>query len=147
MDCMFIQYLNKAISSLTLLKTDGVLPYIDWAIKNGFGVLDVNIPMNTPNLQVSAHTSLFYSTDLIFGNAQDEEYGITERADEAQLQAQMTELMCYLWDNYLEGYESHDIVLMGVGYSYLGVKMLLTSRGQSPILPLSPSYFPFPKRD
>jgi hypothetical protein len=87
--------------------------------------------MNTRNLQVNSHTSLFYSTDLIFGNTQD---------DEAQLQAQMTELMCYLWDNYLEGYESHDVVLMGVGYSYLGVKMLLTSRGQFPI----PPSFPLP---
>lgn len=52
----------------------------------------------------------------------------------------MTELMCYLWDNYLEGYESHDVVLMGVGYSYFGVKMLLTSRGESstPSYPLTP---------
>lgn len=85
--------------------------------------------MNAPNLQVSLHTLAFHSTALIIGNVQDEEHGITARADEAQLQAQMTELICYLWDNYLEGYESHDIVLMGVGYSYLGVKMLLTSRG------------------
>ncbi len=36
--------------------------------------------------------------------------------------------MCYLWDNYLEGYASNDILLMGVGDSYLAVKLLLTSR-------------------
>jgi histone deacetylase 6 len=41
----------------------------------------------------------------------------------------MAELVCYLWDNYLEGYESNDIVIMGVGYSYLAIRMLLTSRG------------------
>jgi hypothetical protein len=57
----------------------------------------------------------------------------------------MTELICYLWDNYLEGYESHDVVLMGVGYSYFGVKMLLTSRGPSQTNPiLSPLFSPSP---
>ena len=42
--------------------------------------------------------------------------------------AQTKELLCYLWDNYLEGYSTNKIVLMGVGESYCGIKMLLTSR-------------------
>ena len=57
---------------------------------------------------------------------------MTERANEAELAQKINELVCYLWDNYLEGFESNDIVLMGVGYSYLGVKMLLTGRGERP---------------
>ena len=26
------------------LQADGMLPYIDWAVENGFGVIDINIP-------------------------------------------------------------------------------------------------------
>jgi histone deacetylase 6 len=65
-------------------------------------------------------------------HTQDDDQAITARANEAELGQKINELVCYLWDNYLEGYESTDIVLMGVGYSYLGVKMLLTSRGEPP---------------
>lgn len=61
----------------------------------------------------------------------EDESGFSERPGESGLQETMKELVCYLWDNYLEGYESNDIVLMGVGDSYLGIRMLLTSRGSS----------------
>jgi hypothetical protein len=61
MDCKYMSYLEKATSLLTFSKTDGVLPYIEWAVNHGFGVLDVNIPMNTPNLQVSMCTSVSHS--------------------------------------------------------------------------------------
>lgn len=44
----------------------------------------------------------------------------------------MRELVCYIWDNYLQLYDSApEIFLMGVGNAYLGVKMLLISRGES----------------
>jgi histone deacetylase 6 len=37
--------------------------------------------------------------------------------------------MCYIWDNYLQLYDSvEDIFLMGVGNAYLGIKMLLINR-------------------
>ncbi len=29
---------------LTACQNDGVLPYIDWAIEQGFGVIDINVP-------------------------------------------------------------------------------------------------------
>jgi len=89
--------------------TDGVMPYIDRAIANGFGVLDVNMPMHVASLE-------------------DGKPGFIERPTETELQEQTKELVCYLWDNYLEVAETYDIVLMGVGDSYLGVKMLLTNR-------------------
>jgi hypothetical protein len=88
---------------------DPVLPYIDWAITNGFGVLDVNIPSHlTDDNDISSYHP---------------------KMTEAELNNQMKDLFCYLWDNYLEGYASNYIVLMGVGDAYLGVKQLLTSRG------------------
>lgn len=42
----------------------------------------------------------------------------------------MKELMCFLWDNYLETHESDHIVLMGVGDSYSAVRELLVNRGK-----------------
>ncbi len=69
-----------------------------------------------------------YSHNSNKPSPQDDDQGINERVNEEELQQKITELVCYLWDNYLESYDSRDIVLMGVGYSYLGVKMLLTSR-------------------
>lgn len=52
----------------------------------------------------------------------------------------MRELVCYIWDNYLQLYDSvEEIFLMGVGNAYLGVKMLLISRGTFPLSPLLPS--------
>jgi histone deacetylase 6 len=54
------------------------------------------------------------------------------RTDENLLQQQLQDLMCYLWDNYLQIYEGmEDIFLIGVGSAYLGVKVLLISRGTS----------------
>ena len=44
-----------------------------------------------------------------------------------QLQAQ--ELMCYLWDNYIQLWDKADkIFFVGVGNAYIGIKLLLMSR-------------------
>jgi histone deacetylase 6 len=48
---------------------------------------------------------------------------------EPDIVQQSKELLCYLWDNYLQINESASITLMGVGDAYLGIKQLLTSRG------------------
>ena len=67
----------------------------------------------------------FHSTDT---QPQDTE-AFTPRADERAIQAQVQELMCYIWDNYLQLYDGvDDIFLMGVGNAYLGIKVLLINR-------------------
>ncbi|KAL2017287.1 hypothetical protein VTK56DRAFT_2356 [Thermocarpiscus australiensis] len=89
--------------------TDGVFRYIEWAISKEFGVIDINVP--------------HYIT-----HPEDTE-PFTPRADERTLQTQVQELMCYIWDNYLQLYDGvEDIFLMGVGAAYLGVKVLLINR-------------------
>lgn len=98
------------ITSHNVLYTDPVLQYVDWAVSAGFGILDVNIPS--------------------YPHGADESMGFKPKISEADLNEQAKNLLCYLWDNYLEGYRSHTIVLMGVGDAYLGVKQLLTSRGE-----------------
>jgi histone deacetylase 6 len=88
---------------------DGISPYIDWAVSNGFGVIDVNIPQ-----YISSPTD----TDPYM-----------PKSSEPVLGQQMKELLCYLWDNYFEVNTASSIFLMGVGDAYLGIKQLLTSRG------------------
>ncbi|KAK3372787.1 histone deacetylase A-like protein [Lasiosphaeria ovina] len=88
---------------------DGVVQYIDWAVSRGFSIMDINVP--------------HYIT-----HAEDTD-AFTPRMDERALQSQVQELMCYIWDNYLQLYDSvDDIILMGVGNAYLGVKVLLLNR-------------------
>ena len=56
----------------------------------------------------------------------------TPDLNEKQLEAQVQELMCYLWDNYLQLYDdAEELFIMGVGHAYIGVKMLLLNRGES----------------
>jgi histone deacetylase 6 len=49
----------------------------------------------------------------------------------------MKELMCYLWDNYLDLHDSEHVVLMGVGDSYSAVRELLVNRGKDSLFLLS----------
>lgn len=66
-----------------------------------------------------------------------EEEGFKEPPTEIVHRERMKELMCFLWDNYLEMHESEHIVLMGVGDSYIGVRELLVNRGKAASLSLS----------
>ncbi|KAI1759491.1 putative histone deacetylase A [Hypoxylon sp. FL1150] len=87
---------------------DGVTAYIEWAHKNDFGIIDANIP--------------HYIT-------RSEDYdAYIPRANERTLQRQIQELVCYIWDNYLQLYDVEELFIVGVGNAYLGVKILLTNR-------------------
>ncbi|KAK3954682.1 hypothetical protein QBC32DRAFT_76963 [Pseudoneurospora amorphoporcata] len=88
--------------------TDSIPQYIKWAIDRKIGVFDINIPQ--------------YIT-----HPEDTE-SFAPKVDERTQQAQIQELMCYIWDNYLQLYDVDDIFLMGVGNAYLGVKLLLINR-------------------
>jgi histone deacetylase 6 len=82
---------------------------VDWGSNNGFGIVDVNIP------QYITHPE-----DLD---------AFMPRATEKTLQQQIQELVCYIWDNYLQISDARELFLLGVGDAYLGVKVLLTNRG------------------
>jgi hypothetical protein len=103
-------------------QTDPLLPYIRRFIASGFGVVDVNMPVFAPQ----EPTGLAFPQNATSGSYLQKPTG---SALASLLERTTKELLCYLWDNYLEGYASNCIVLMGVGDSYLGVKQLLVSRG------------------
>lgn len=88
------------------------MSYIDWGLKNGFGVVDANI-----------HHYITHPEDLD---------AFMPRTPEKILQKQIEELVCYIWDNYLQLYDAEELFLLGIGDAYLGVKVLLTNRGTYP---------------
>ncbi|KAF2145942.1 uncharacterized protein K452DRAFT_220067 [Aplosporella prunicola CBS 121167] len=85
--------------------TDVTKTYVEWAVENHFGVIDVNIPK--------------YITDL------EGPAGYVE-ADDPDKRAHATkELASYLWENYIELGENTSIFFMGVGAAYAGIIDLL----------------------
>lgn len=54
--------------------------------------------------------------------------GSYPRPTVVELEIQMKDLICYIWDNFIELYASNNIIIMGVGDAYLAIKQLLTSR-------------------
>ncbi|KAK1761136.1 histone deacetylase clr3 [Echria macrotheca] len=101
--------LNNMVELHNSWMTDGVVQYIDWAVSKGFGVVDINVPHYISNPE---------DTDAYI-----------PRMDERAMQHQVQELVCYIWDNYLQLYDGvEDIILMGVGEAYLGIKLLLINR-------------------
>ncbi|TGJ80707.1 hypothetical protein E0Z10_g8063 [Xylaria hypoxylon] len=87
---------------------NGVMSYVDWGHENDFGIVDANIPHY-----------ITHPEDLD---------AFMPRATERSLQQQIQELVCYIWDNYLQLYDVEELFLLGIGDAYLGVKVLLTSR-------------------
>jgi histone deacetylase 6 len=88
---------------------DGVMSYVGWAVSQGYGVIDVNVPaMITP-----------FGEDA----ASQVEYSSTE-TDVARLEGER--LIRYLYTNYIEPNENTHIMLMGVGNSFHAIARLLT---------------------
>ncbi|KAL5588635.1 hypothetical protein FOBRF1_015163 [Fusarium oxysporum] len=100
--------IDRSVDPHNAWVVDGVTDYIDWAVDQKFGVMDVNIPA------------------YVTHDEESDSYvpGFKEKALTEQIQT----LVCYLWDNYLQLYDADHIFVMGVGNAYLGVKVLLINR-------------------
>ncbi|CAN8103481.1 unnamed protein product [Discula destructiva] len=98
--------LNNSIGSENSWVRDGTEKYIEWAHSKNFGIMDVNIPRHVPGDTVA----------------------FSPIGDEKRQEAEIKELICYLWDNYLQLWNSEHIMIMGVGNAYIGCKMLLLNR-------------------
>ncbi|KAK3633708.1 Histone deacetylase hda1 [Elasticomyces elasticus] len=73
--------------------TDIVKTYVDWAVKHDFAVIDVNLPKH------------------LTSDDDDAEHEDTDSVDFRTREA--TQLLTYLWDNYVEINESTHVFLMG----------------------------------
>ncbi|EOD53108.1 putative histone deacetylase protein [Neofusicoccum parvum UCRNP2] len=96
---------SKKINLHNIFVTDVTKTYVEWAVKNGFGVIDVNIPehITDPN-------------------------GLPEYADadSDDARALLTrELATYLWENYISLGENTHKFFIGVGAAYSGILDLM----------------------
>lgn len=91
------------------LQVDANRTYIEWAIQNGFAVIDMNIPRER----------------------------LPDGASEAQVQEaanrhrnRAREAICFVYDNYLDEHSTDNIILMGSGEAFAVVKELLVNRSK-----------------
>jgi len=74
--------------------------YIEWAIKNDYGVIDANVPQHVT--------------------------GLDDQNFDVQVHAQ--QLCCYLWDNYVGITDAKRVIIIGIGRAAGGVTHLLGVR-------------------
>ncbi|KAB2569649.1 Histone deacetylase HDA1 [Lasiodiplodia theobromae] len=96
---------SKKLNLHNIFVTDVTKTYVEWAVKNGFGVIDVNIPEHITDPNDSPE---FADADS------DDARGLLTR-----------ELATYLWDNYISLGENTHKFFMGVGAAYSGILDLL----------------------
>ncbi|KAG5518515.1 hypothetical protein PMAC_002911 [Pneumocystis sp. 'macacae'] len=98
-----IGYFEASVNKINLHNSfliDSLNLYIDWAIKNHYGLMDVNIfpPLNKLN---------------------DDSYNLTSI---------IRELCIYIWDNHLEMVDAKNIIFIGVGQGCQGFIHLMEYR-------------------
>lgn len=76
--------------------------YIDWAVKQGFAVIDVNLPKYVTD----------FETD---GQEHTENDSVEHRTREA------TQLLTYLWENYIELNDTTQVFLMGTNIGHAAI--------------------------
>ncbi|KAL1601458.1 Histone deacetylase hda1 [Paraconiothyrium brasiliense] len=79
--------------------------YIEWAIRNGFEVIDVNVPKIEP---IPDDEGEFIHSDTH-----------EERAEKTK------QLASYIWENYIEPFEATQVFFLGIGSAYIGLVDLL----------------------
>lgn len=107
---------DKNIDTKNIWLTDPVRPYIDWAVDNGFGIIDIALPE-----EFCRHED---------DPMEDDE---SKRKRKQNLANTLRETIVYIWDNFLEEHSTDNIVIMGVGEGYGAIKELLTNRSKYPI--------------
>lgn len=128
---------------------DGTERYIEWAYSKNFGIMDINVPRYSLVSSVALPSGWWRLTARM-----QDSVPFAPNGDDKRQETEIKELICFLWDNYLQLYNSENIIIMGVGYAYIGIKMLLLNRSDasppgkyfnhcSHLMPLS-EFFPVP---
>ncbi|CAK3976394.1 Histone deacetylase clr3 [Lecanosticta acicola] len=80
--------------------TDVVKTYVDWAVKQGFSVIDVNLPKHIADYDANSDQGY------------REASSVESRVKEATL------LLTYLWENHIEIYDATHVFLMGTNIGH-----------------------------
>ncbi|MCJ1307172.1 Histone deacetylase hda1 [Agyrium rufum] len=93
--------------------TDVSKDYITWAIRQGYAVINVNIPQHLTGIE------------------DDPEAADLSEDEKPPHIAAMEELVVYLWENYIEPNDSTKVFFLGIGDAYNAVLHLLNTRNES----------------
>ncbi|KAF1970095.1 hypothetical protein BU23DRAFT_214609 [Bimuria novae-zelandiae CBS 107.79] len=80
--------------------------YIGWAVKNGFEVIDVNVPMVEP--------------------VEKDDGKYIQGPNDEERSEQTKQLASYIWENYIEPHDATQVFFMGIGSAYTGLVELLS---------------------
>jgi histone deacetylase 6 len=86
---------------------DAISPWISWAVRHGFGVMDVNIP------------KFLTGISDVDGSEEEEASKVNKATEEVAL---------YVWENYIDTSDSRKVVLLGIGDAYRAVLHILNTR-------------------
>jgi hypothetical protein len=132
-----------------LSETDATKTYVEWAIKNDFAVIDVNIPSHITNEGVRTCVPIWKKDTRIDNEKRtllvtsSQIALISEPQPRGNLQltsGRTTSSLCiltmipsaYLLMFFSRVNDSTDIILMGIGAAYAGVVWLLSNEGMKP---------------
>ncbi|TGZ77787.1 hypothetical protein EX30DRAFT_310914 [Ascodesmis nigricans] len=91
---------TNRIALHTAFLVDAGSMIVDWAVEKGFGLIDINIP-----LEITGDDENVYNATL------------------------STEALClYIWDNYIEPNDFKNVILMSIGQAQSGLTHLLVHR-------------------
>jgi histone deacetylase 6 len=106
-----------------IFKTDVSKTYVDWAVRNEFAVIDVNIPKHLTDLEVSLSTAS-RSNDWL--TILQDRTDVHDSSPETIRAAATQEIAFYLWRNYIECSDFTDLFLLGIGDAYIGITKLFS---------------------
>lgn len=100
-------------------KADPVKSYVSAAIKLGFAVIDVNLPKHITEDDVSIPSTLTLTYSMLTAYQDEQEYESNDLL--LKRSAEATELLNYLWDNYIELADSTHVFLMGTNVGHVAI--------------------------
>ena len=86
-------------------------PFIDWAVRKGFGVIDVNVPD-------------FYSGISIEGDEDVQEH------NKIVARIQLCVVADYIWQNYVSQFEGSNIVMLGLGNAFYAAQRIYATHSK-----------------
>jgi histone deacetylase 6 len=116
---------SPAQKSTDRSKADSVKSYVSEAVKNGFAVIDVNLPKHITEDDVRsprAYNRPSPRSPFIRANSHSQDEQDHEASDLlAKRCVEATELLNYLWDNYIELANSTHLFLLGTNVGHIAI--------------------------
>ncbi|CAL5871501.1 uncharacterized protein PFLUO_LOCUS5754 [Penicillium psychrofluorescens] len=97
--------------------------YITWITRQGYAVIDVNIPKHVTKPSVSRNFRIW---ETLLNHDKQSSYQYED--NDTDRPSATEDLAGYIWDNYIEPNPIRKIFFLGVGESFTGISSLLINR-------------------